>query len=46
MQKIQFKCDNCEAHGTVRLPDDCDENKVQCCPCCGEFLPDIDEDDE
>ena len=47
MQKIQFKCDGCEAEGTIRLPDSCDDYRVELCPCCGDPLPvDNDEDGE
>ena len=49
MQKISFECNDCEAHGVVRLPDACDEYEVQACPCCGSPLDlsdDYYEDDE
>jgi hypothetical protein len=48
MQKIQFTCSNCECHGTIRLPDDCDDFRVECCPCCGDLLPvdELDDDSE
>ena len=46
MQKIQFHCLDCDAEGTVRLPDECDDYSIDYCPCCGSPLPPDDEDDE
>jgi hypothetical protein len=48
MQKVSFICDTCEAKGSVRIPDDYDDYRVEFCPCCGSPLPeeDYDEDDE
>lgn len=45
MQKLQFVCDECEATGTIRLPDDCDDYKIECCPCCGSPLPSNDDNE-
>ncbi len=44
MQKIQFKCSECEAEGTIRLPDECDGYSPEYCPCCGELLPPDDDE--
>lgn len=48
MQKITFKCDDCEVEGTIRLGNSFDEYVVQCCPCCGTplLLEDDDTDED
>ena len=45
MQKVQFNCEQCDAKGTIRLPDCCDDFRVELCPCCGSAL-DIEDDQE
>jgi hypothetical protein len=47
MQKVRFSCEECEVTGTVRLPDDCDDYRIEFCPCCGSPMSlDSDDDDE
>lgn len=45
MQKVQFICEECEATGTVKLPDDCDDYQIEFCPCCGCPIENLDDDE-
>lgn len=45
MQKQSFECEVCDARGAIRLPDDCDDMRIEFCPCCGSPLLDEDYDD-
>lgn len=38
--KLIFVCNNCGAHGLVKIDED---HEIECCPSCGASL-DIDED--
>ena len=45
MQKQSFECEVCGSRGSIRLPDDCDDVRVEFCPCCGSPLPEDYDDD-
>jgi len=46
MQKVSFECEVCSVKGTIRLPDQCDDYKIEVCPCCGSPLDLEDEEDD
>jgi Zn finger protein HypA/HybF involved in hydrogenase expression len=46
MQKVIFKCEQCEVEGSIRLPSKYDDYNVEVCPCCGSNLELDDEYDE